>query len=254
MSLTNSPSYTPYGAYELKATYQRNLTFGTFIVTTSVLLLVAGGWLFASAPSTHGIIDDDSRKQDTILIVIDLPNPISLERPPVPPVRGGQPPAEATDVATGFVPTADELVEVETVMPTREEIGEMIDGQGGGLIDPEGEGVPGGFDINGGVDHIVYPESETYVAVDQQPEMVYYQEPEYPRLARDMGIEGKVWVTALIDIDGSVREAKVLKSSGSERLDDSAVQAAYDYKYKPAIKDGEALPVWVSYQVVFELD
>ena len=149
---------------------------------------------------------------------------------------------------------ADELVEVETVMPTQEEIRDMVDGQGGGVIDPGGEGVRGGFDIGGGIEEIVYPDSRTFVAVDQQPEMVFHQKPEYPRLARDMGIEGKVWVTALIDIDGSVREAKVLKSSGSERLDDSAVQAAYDYKYKPAIKGGEPVPVWVSYQVVFELD
>ncbi len=255
MSLTNSPCYTPYGAYELKATYQRNLTLGTVIVTFSVFLLVSGGWLFSSTAVTGGIVDSDPRTRDTVLIVVDLPTPITITRAEPDITVGTQPAAPIEGVVSDLVPVADELVIEENVMATQEEISNLIDGQGGGLVDPEGTGVSGRLDFDGAVvEEIDYPDPNAFIAVDQAAEMVHHEKPTYPRLAQQAGLEGDVWIKALVDTDGTTLKALVLVSSGTSQLDEAAVEAAYKNRYKPAIKGGEPVMMWVSYKVVFELD
>lgn len=90
--------------------------------------------------------------------------------------------------------------------------------------------------------------------VDIPAEQIYYHEPEYPRLARTANMEAIVWVKALIDNEGKVRDAMILKSSGSKAgFDESAIQAAYKCRYKPAIQDGRPVAVWISYKVKFIL-
>ena len=60
---------------------------------------------------------------------------------------------------------------------------------------------------------------------------------------------------ALVDIDGSVRDAMIFVSSNSKAgFDDEALRAAYKCKYKPAIHDGRPVPIWVSYKVEFVLE
>ena len=69
----------------------------------------------------------------------------------------------------------------------------------------------------------------------------------YPKQAQKDGIEGEVWIRALIGKDGAVRKAKIQKSSGKGAgLDDAALNAAYKSTYKPALTDGEPVAVWVS--------
>ena len=65
---------------------------------------------------------------------------------------------------------------------------------------------------------------------------------------------GLVWVKALVDKEGNVRQAMVLKSSGTQAFDDAAVAAAYKNKFKPGIQNGRPVAVWVSYKVEFKLN
>ncbi len=47
----------------------------------------------------------------------------------------------------------------------------------------------------------------------------------YPRMARQMGWEGKVKASFIVSSDGFVKEIKILKSSGFEILDKNAIEA-----------------------------
>jgi TonB family protein len=58
----------------------------------------------------------------------------------------------------------------------------------------------------------------------------------------------------LVDKDGNVRDALVLKSSGTASLDEAAVEASYDCKFKPGIQNGRPVACWVTYRVEFVLD
>ncbi len=98
------------------------------------------------------------------------------------------------------------------------------------------------------------PPPTEYERVDLPAEMIYSYTPPYPKFARLAGLEGLVWVQAYVDREGNVRVAQVGKSSGSDLLDEAAVAAAYKNKFKPAIRDGEPVAIWVTYQVRFKLE
>jgi len=98
------------------------------------------------------------------------------------------------------------------------------------------------------------PGENEFVAVEKMPILITEEKPVYPKQAQKDGIEGEVWIRALIGKDGAVQEAKVQKSAGKGvGLDEAALSAAYKSAYKPAIADGEPVAVWVSYKVVFKL-
>lgn len=97
------------------------------------------------------------------------------------------------------------------------------------------------------------PDDTAFVPVDVQPEMIHEEAPEYPREAEAAGVTGTVWVKALVNKRGLVDEAKIVRSSGSEALDNSAVNSAYCNKFNPALRDGKPVAFWVTYRIAFKL-
>lgn len=89
--------------------------------------------------------------------------------------------------------------------------------------------------------------------VEVKPQPVNIPVPAYPEMARQAGIEGQAVVEALVDVDGSVIDAKILKSSGNQSLDASAVGAAMKSKFTPAKQRDKAVRVWVSIPFRFTL-
>ncbi|UCG43270.1 MAG: energy transducer TonB [candidate division WOR-3 bacterium] len=89
--------------------------------------------------------------------------------------------------------------------------------------------------------------------VEVKPTPVNVPTPVYPELARQAGIEGQAVVQALVDTDGSIIDAKILKSSGNTSLDNEAVQAAMRATFTPAKQRDQAVRVWVSIPYRFTL-
>jgi protein TonB len=85
-------------------------------------------------------------------------------------------------------------------------------------------------------------------------EMIYYQQPPYPRLAEQAGLEGTVEIKALVGNDGSVLDAVIFKSSGTPALDEAARVAAPRCRFKPAVRNGQPVCMWVVYKVLFSLE
>jgi len=97
------------------------------------------------------------------------------------------------------------------------------------------------------------PSVDDFVALDKYPEMVYEVRPVYPPLAVNSGVEGVVWVRALVSEGGDVLEVVVGKSSGFIYFDEAALKAAQKCKYNPGIQQGTPVSCWVSYKVEFNL-
>jgi len=74
---------------------------------------------------------------------------------------------------------------------------------------------------------------DQFVPVETIPEILYFHQPTYPRFARQAGIEGTVWIQALVSKDGTVERALVLRSSGWKALDESALAAADVFEFRP---------------------
>jgi periplasmic protein TonB len=77
--------------------------------------------------------------------------------------------------------------------------------------------------------------------------------PPYPSLSRRMGEEGRVLLRAHIDAAGLPREVLLATSSGSERLDRSALDTVRRWKFVPAKRGDEAVAAWVLVPIVFSL-
>ena len=108
------------------------------------------------------------------------------------------------------------------------------------------------FDPTENVGEFVLDPDE-FVPVEQFPVRTYYEEPVYPLFAHNAGLEGTVWVSALILTNGRVSAAIIKKSSGHQPFDDSALQAAYLCRYTPALQNGRPVNYWVTYKVEFKL-
>lgn len=92
-----------------------------------------------------------------------------------------------------------------------------------------------------------------YYKVEVKPKPILQQKPRYPDLARRAGIEGQTVVKALVDIDGSVMDVQILKSSGNQMLDEAALSAARRWRFSPAKQRDKFVRVYVSIPIKFRL-
>jgi len=237
--------YSPYGAYELKAKYQRNFGLGTVITLVVVLLILATAWIIANLGEEDLEAIDLSAR--VIKTVADLGPPPSVAKKP-PQVNVNQPQVAAPKVGIPTPVADDEVLDDDVVLATREELAEIVAPDIASAAEGDGDIV---VDI---ADDDYLPEPDEFVPVEELPQMIYQEKPEYPRLARQAGITGIVWVKALVDKEGNVRRAQVGKSSGTASLDEAAVEAAYKNKFRPGIQNGRPVNCWVTYKVNFELD
>jgi len=78
--------------------------------------------------------------------------------------------------------------------------------------------------------------------------------PPYPPLSRRLGEEGTVQLKLAIGTDGRVQSADLVKSSGSERLDEAALNWVQSHwRYRPATSEGRPVSSETRVNVVFNL-
>lgn len=234
--------YSPYGAYELKAKYQRNFGFGTLFALGLVLIILGTAWIISSleseVPKAAGAV--------VIQTVADLGPPPSVAQKP-PQIKVQQPNVVAPKVGIPKPVADDEVLDEDVVIASKEELADIV------APDVSSSGDDKNIVVDIGEDEFLPPPDE-FVPVEIYPEMIYQEQPEYPRLAKQAGITGVVWVKALVDKEGNVRDAILGKSSGTASLDEAAVKAAFKNKFKPGVQNGHPVAVWVTYKVEFELN
>lgn len=240
-SYSNNALWSPYGAYEMKAKYQRNFMFGTGSALGLVVAILLGWWIIKLATAEDEFANVPEIKIKTIAEL--GPPPTIVKRPPE--VKVQNPNVAAPKVGIPK-PVADEEVQDEEVqLATREELAD--------IVAPDVSAGAGDNIVVDIADDEYLPPPDEFVPVEIQPEMIFQQTPEYPRLAKTAGLTGTVWVKALVDKEGNVRQAQVGKSSGTQSLDEAAVAAAFKNKFKPAIQNGRPVAIWVTYRVDFKL-
>ncbi|MFZ0388826.1 MAG: energy transducer TonB [Calditrichia bacterium] len=90
-----------------------------------------------------------------------------------------------------------------------------------------------------------------FYALSEKPEVVKRVEPVYPDLARKAGIEGMVVTKVLIDTKGDVEDVQIIKSH--PMLDDAALAAARQFKFKPGKQRDRFVKVWMTIPFTFRL-
>jgi TonB family protein len=90
-----------------------------------------------------------------------------------------------------------------------------------------------------------------FARVDSLPSVVSRVRPDYPSIARAMNISGLVVIQALVGKDGAVKDAFVI--AGHPVLRDDALEAVWQWRFKPASLGTEPVAVWVAIPVRFTL-
>ena len=84
------------------------------------------------------------------------------------------------------------------------------------------------------------------------PVLLYKKEPEYTEEARKAKYQGSVLLSVEIDPSGTPTNIRVLRGLGLG-LDEKAVEALQQWKFKPGTKDGNPVPVTANIEVNFRL-
>ena len=128
-------------------------------------------------------------------------------------------------------------------------------GSGGGVGSGSGTGVgPGsGFNMGGGAGQIGgRPGGDASGPVDTKPQLLNRPRPNYTEEARKNKIQGSVQVRVLIGADGSVKQVKIVRGL-PDGLSEQAIQAAYQLRFRPAMRSGQPVQYWQMVTMDFNL-
>jgi periplasmic protein TonB len=119
-------------------------------------------------------------------------------------------------------------------------------GKGGGVGSGDGVGFgPGsGAGYGGGVYRIGGGVSA--------PVVLFKKEPEYSEEARKAKFQGTVTLAIVIQADGTTSNIRVLRPLGLG-LDEKAIEAVKEWRFKPSMKDGRPVAVTANVEVNFRL-
>jgi len=90
-------------------------------------------------------------------------------------------------------------------------------------------------------------------AQPQQPPQQDCAAPVYPQEALQARMSGVSMMAFLVGSDGTVRESRLLKSSGHALLDQAAEAALRLCRFKPALKNGHTVAAWQPVQYAWSL-
>ena len=246
VTLPKSPSsFVSYGAFELKRSYQKNLSLA-LLIAGALHLVIMGGFLLYSSISAK---PPEARGVVRIKTIAELAPPPSLSQTQAPQVAVAAPGVAPPSIG---IPKAvpDEEAPTDVNVPTQAELGKIQDLSAASVLGG-GSGDSIAIDIPA---EEYLPSPEDFVPYDELPVALNEVKYEYPPLAKQAGIEGTVWIKALVDKNGSVRDVIIFKPSGSSAgFEEVAKEGAFKIKYKPAISNNQPVAVWVVYPVHFTL-
>ena len=185
------------------------------------------------------------------------PTPVTKGNPPPPAPQTLNPPKAPPTVAPKIeIPvTVDVQKDIKMAktdvpnfgMPNSPLVGmSMGNGKGGGLGSGSGNGIgPGsGGNMGGGIRKIGGGVSA--------PVILFQPEPEFSEEARKAKVAGNVLVYLQVDASGRPAHVRVLRGIGLG-LDEKAMEAVRQYKFKPAMENGHPVAVEMNVEVNFTI-
>jgi protein TonB len=88
---------------------------------------------------------------------------------------------------------------------------------------------------------------------DREPEKINDPALEYPSSAYEEGKQGNARVSLTVTSTGGVEDVRIDESSGDSRLDQAALDYVQRLKFRPAMREGKAVPLRITRNVPFSL-
>jgi len=257
--------------------HQRSLAASVFVhVTALALIVVSGVWAARKQMTPKAVV------QSTVLYLADYPLPATPSEG-----RGGggggvddklkssagvPPPFTAEQFAPPQVVVRNEhprLPVDSTVigppevkfpqMPTGDLYSKLLppsdgSGFGGGIGEGRGTGVGTGTGVGVGSGDVAGIGGGKYKGGGgvSAPRPLYDPEPEYSNEAREAKFQGSVVLWVVVGADGVPHDIRVQRSLGMG-LDEKAIAAVHNWRFQPAMRNGQPVAVQVSIEVNFRL-
>jgi len=84
------------------------------------------------------------------------------------------------------------------------------------------------------------------------PQVIFQPDPDYPMAARKRKQQGTCVLALVVDENGRPRDVHVIRSV-NKVLDQNAIDAVTQWKFKPALREGKPVAVRTSVEVGFRL-
>ena len=251
-----------YGAYFLRQVYNKTVSRSTVLGVAIIGMALIGPTIYAN------LKPQEEKKKIVLANPLDIPPPpIDKDIPPPPPPP--PPPPEMPQVSTTkFLPPEilpDEEVKTEEPPPTQAELKEAPAGDETIKGDPNA--VEAVIDPGDGkkeeVVEVKPVEEEVFNVVEQQPEfpggqakMYQYlgKNTKYPSAAQRANVTGKVFLTFVVNTDGSIVNVETMKGIGFG-CDEEAIRVIKTMpKWNPGKQSGRPVRVKYTLPVNFTLE
>ena len=177
-------------------------------------------------------------------------DPISVpaQKPPDPtPEQPKEPPPQ--ELVVPFKPMSEaEMTLPGVISPSAPTTGGAGSGPGTGAGSGQGSGLGPGF--GGGFGGGAYRPGSGITL----PTVLREVKPAYTADAMRAKVQGSVWLECIVMPDGSVGDVKVTRSLDPIfGLDQEAIKAAKQWRFRPGIRQGEPVPVIITIELTFTL-
>jgi periplasmic protein TonB len=90
--------------------------------------------------------------------------------------------------------------------------------------------------------------------VQPRIDLAHSSQPEYPPQSRRLGEQGSLVLQVMVDASGRITDSKLVQSSGSQRLDQAALEGVKtNYHFFPGTVDGKPQPMWFTFKFTWKL-
>jgi periplasmic protein TonB len=234
-----------YGAYVLRNKYQKYTTISLIIAIFIIGAVVAYPVIAAYISKNRMIVENKT-------VETEMLNAPKSEEPPPPP-----PPPPPPDVVQQqrFVAPVVTSDSVETTMVSQDELSTKVNAEA-----PAEENIV----VEETKTQVIEQEApkEIFTVVEEQPTYPGGDEArikflqanmKYPEEAKELGVQGKVFVTFVVEVDGSITDVKVLRGIGSG-CDDEAIRVVKSMpKWVPGKQRGVPVRVQFNLPINFKL-
>lgn len=222
---------------------KRSVFFLVGLVLVLAIVLVAFEWkTYEKGPSSLGELQVDDIEDEMI--------PITQQKPPPPPPPP-PPPQEILEIVEDDkeIENEVEIDDSEADMETEvfEQPEEVIEEPEIFTVVEDMPVFPGCEDAGSSAEKEQCTQNKIFGYISKNTD--------YPAMAKDAGISGTVYIRFLVDENGEVRDAEVLRGvSGGKSLDEEALRVVKSLpKMKPGKQRGQAVRVQYNVPVRFNL-
>lgn len=246
-----------YGAYVLRRDYSTHILvsmmMGIFIIGSLLAIPYISAYIRSLNTTDEVKIDRD------VVMTLENPPPVDPNDPPPPPPPSSAPPPMANTVAfTVPIVTNDIVNDITTVEDLSVSNPGDITQQGTGdfSIMPDGDG--GNGDLIGET-----PTDEVFTVVEKMPEFPGGEKAlmdflakniRYPETAKDLGIQGTVYISFVVDTYGNITQVETLRGIGGGCDEEAARVVGKMPRWSPGKQGGRAVKVQYRLPIRFALN